>query len=322
MRRRGFTLIELLVVIAIIAILIALLVPAVQKVREAAARTQCANNLKQIGLAAHGFHDQFKHLPSGCQDPNIYGPNGLERLLPYIEQGALVAKWDDTLAQGASLGGAGGTWSVDDIAAAVRIQTYLCPADGQTDERTTQFGWTNYHMNYGTYVSVTKTWDGVFGPGGGPNGTTKVIGTVNPAPVVRITDITDGSSNTLAFAEVLRGPGDDWQSPHDPLADCFDGPTVTGTITAARNQLLALNWQTSNLAGTSVGWTGNGSWRWRGYPWREGSIWRAGFNTLMPPNHQCWFTNGDWWQLVSPPTSRHTGGVNVCMADGSVRFVR
>src|SRR5436189_2500654 len=91
LRRSAFTLIELLVVIAIIAILIALLVPAVQKVREAAARTQCINNMKQLGLALHAYHDVNRYFPMG-QDNSISKPNWRVLILPQLEQGALYNK--------------------------------------------------------------------------------------------------------------------------------------------------------------------------------------------------------------------------------------
>jgi prepilin-type processing-associated H-X9-DG protein len=64
-----------------------------------------------------------------------------------------------------------------------------------------------------------------------------------------------------------------------------------------------------------------GGWNWRGYPWREGSIWRTGVNTLLGPNKPCYRPNGEWWQLVTPASSYHSGGVTACMTDGSVRFV-
>src|SRR5207253_1924076 len=83
---------------------------------------------------------------------------------------------------------------------------------------------------------------------------------------------------------------------------------TASTVVAARNTLKGLNWQTSNLAGNSIGW-GN-SWRYRGYPWREGSVWRHGYTHLLPPNSPFWLNNSDWWQLATPASTYHPGGAS------------
>jgi prepilin-type processing-associated H-X9-DG protein len=136
---------------------------------------------------------------------------------------------------------------------------------------------------------------------------------------VRVNEIIDGTSNTAAFAEVALPPRDNSNAPAHPKTDCFEGGSVTSTsLAAARATFQGMNWQT---AGFPSGW-GPPPWRWRGYPWREGSIWRNGYNHLLPPNSPCWRPNTQWWELVSPASSWHPGGTNAVLCDGSVRFVR
>ncbi|MGE3809205.1 MAG: DUF1559 domain-containing protein [Gemmataceae bacterium] len=300
-RRRGFTLVELLVVIAIIGILIALLLPAVQKVREAANRTRCQNNLKQLGLALQNYHSTFQRFPSACPESAIWGPSVMVFMMPFVEQQAIYELYNTSGHSGASIG----VTPVNDTAASYRPQLLLCPSERNRGTQT-QLGWTNYHVNYGTWV-YSSGWNGLFGPNfsaGGANG----------PGYVSIDDVTDGTSNTSAFAEVVNGLYDAGP-PKDPKADCFEfGAISEKNPKLARAQFLAKDWNSANIP-----WTGG--WRYRGYPWREGSIWRNGFNHLVPPNSVCWQPNGDWWQLVTPPTSYHNGGVNVCYADGSVHFI-
>jgi prepilin-type N-terminal cleavage/methylation domain-containing protein/prepilin-type processing-associated H-X9-DG protein len=307
LRRPGFTLVELLVVIAIIGVLVALLLPAVQSAREAARRSQCQNNIKQLGLAIHNFESAYKRLPHGSQDTALWGPSAHAFLLPVIEQGNVSDKMVLTFAHGSSAETSTGSQvAAHEAASTVRPKVFQCPSEINFYKGAI-YGYTNYHTNWGTWVRLQSQWDGPFRTNFVP------YGSVPRADAVRFGEITDGLSNTLAFAEVANGVG---ASPtkKDPRRDCYDAATQNHTVAAtARNAFLNLNWQTAANAA-------NG-WNWRGYPWREGSIWRNGFNTLLGPNKPCWRPNNEWWQLVTPASSYHGSGVNVCMCDGSVRFI-
>jgi prepilin-type N-terminal cleavage/methylation domain-containing protein/prepilin-type processing-associated H-X9-DG protein len=308
MRRSGFTLVELLVVIAIIAILMALLIPAVQKVRESANRARCANNLHQMGIAMHNYHSQSRKLPAGSYNSADFGPSAILSLLPFLDQEQLRDNFNINANSSAAAGNAG-----NDIVGAVRLPFLMCPSEVHVND-SYQFGWNNYHMNYGTWV-VANGWDGVFAPN------FVAITGINGNAGVRFKEITDGLSNTAAFAEVARGLGNDASETvrHDKRVDCYEGSSLGSSVTTARSTLLGMNPMTASFA-DDPGW-GQPPWSWRGYPWREGSLWRNGYTHLLPPNSGCFRNNGDWWQMAASASSFHTGGVNVTMSDGSVRFV-
>lgn len=305
-RRPGFTLVELLVVIAIIGVLIGLLLPAVQKVREAANRTKCQNNLKQIGLAVHNHNEVFGSFPAGCSltwGSWGWSPHG--QILPFIEQDGLYRIINFTQGPYASVNAA---------ALSQQPRIFICPSDAFAGSPnfwlggSSFYGFTSYHPNAGTWVTATK-WDGVFGPGADSAGGAPAL------PAVKIADILDGTSNTVCFAEVAIGPtGTNW--PATPRTDCFNGGTVPSTVAGARAALVSKDWTTAGYAG---GWSP--PWRYRGYPWHEGNVWRNWYNHLLTPNSPCWQANGDWWQLVSPASSYHNSGANVVLCDGSVRYV-
>src|SRR5262245_17270568 len=182
--RSGFTLIELLVVIAIIAILIGLLLPAIQKVRAAAARLKCQNNLKQIGLALHNYEGAYQAFPQARNAwPLVH--SALSRLLPFVEQDNLQRLCDYTTPP---------TSATNLAASQTRVGLFICPSDGANGQvpGTPDLG-SNYVANNGSGTigfGLIASGDGLF---------TQVP--------VRIGDITDGTSNTVAFSESTLGNG-------------------------------------------------------------------------------------------------------------------
>ena len=294
--RVGFTLVELLVVIAIIGVLVALLLPAVQAAREAANRTTCANNLKQITLALHNFHDTTKALPCGEYNTTAYH-SPMMVLAPYYEQGNVYDQMNLNV-----------LWTVEPNYTLSRTQpaTLVCPTDPRRGKGE-PLGWTAYHANMGVWVDITG-WDGVFGPQ-----TNRVHKGKRGPGALTLANVIDGLSNTAAFGEVVTGAGASGQPKYE--FDCFIPPsTPTGTTTDVRTALTPLKWQDYDIP-----WSGG--WRWKGYPWTEGSPWRSWYNHVLPPNETCWVPASDFWSIISPLQSHHPGGGHVSLCDGSVKFV-
>lgn len=293
-RRRAFTLVELLVVIAIIGVLVALLLPAVQAAREAARRSQCSNNLKQLGLGLHNFESTYQKLPGGGISPTS-DLSMLVQLLPFIEQQAIFDRFDLTVHN---------YEGVNPTASAVQVKTLICPSDAFPD-RSKAIGWTSYHPNSGSWMPING-WDGIVGPSRdwtppSPQGL--------KLPALTFGQISDGLSNTAALAEVALGGGDSGGA--KSRFDVFSGSPSTSSINDARNSLINMKWQDQTIAG--------GGWRWRGYPWSEGTPWRGFYNHLMPPNGIS-VQGADWPQIVSSASSFHSGGAQAVMCDGSVKL--
>ena len=318
---RGFTLVELLVVIAIIGVLVALLLPAVQAAREASRRSSCANNLKQMGLSMLNFESAKRTLPGGSLEPfgkAYFSPQA--QLLPYAEGSNLQNLLDFTKGP---LDAATNKAATQNI----KIAMYLCPTDPQQGDGilgtgTNNYpGFSSYRGNAGSWVKLGG-WDGVFGP---PD----VRVGKDPLPPLKLAQIIDGTSNTAAFAEGANGLiGESISNAAgagSPVADCFDfgGSPNPADIVAARNLFLGKNWATATIPQdtTSTQPISQGIWRLRGAPWSEGTMWRTWYNHVVPPNSVCWRPGADWWELVAPASSYHSGTVNVAMCDGSVQSI-
>lgn len=293
--RSGFTLIELLVVIAIIAVLVGLLVPAVQKVREAANRMSCSNNLKQLGLAMHNYEGVNKCFPQGRNGfPKVVSAPA--RLLAYVEQENLqkLIDPDGTLAVGGQ----------NDLAGKNKVKLFVCPSDprGGQIPGSTYYG-INYVANNGTGV----TWD----TSGNINGYLKIPdgnGVFAQIPV-KIGDITDGTSNTAAFTESLLGTG----------VAITGVPTDLATIQTAVLEVAGGN-DTTPAACES----GSGNWNSRrGEQWINGHYGNTLYNHYYPPNaSNRWDCgNGSHNKGLTSARSAHSGGVNMLLCDGGVRFV-
>ncbi len=301
--RPAFTLIELLVVIAIIAVLLGLLLPAVQKVRAAAARVRCQSNLKQIALAAHHYHDTKGALPPGVAQP---GPDNRTtglfiELLPHIEQGAVARRWDYTNAN-LNYGG------VDSVSAAP-IGTFVCPTAG-IEVNPKQFGSSargvsTYAGNAGTraFPNFRATNDGLFG-----------YSTAVSRNRVRFTDVADGLTNTILLGERIVGDGNLDSYLKAPLDSAPSPPFVSLNSFATWAGILGPNAGAGTLI--SAG---------RGLNYGQPTYYEPPPVVFppIPPPPVLWGTLSEQvWERISAYGSKHTGGVNVALGDGSVRFVR
>jgi len=306
-RKKGFTLIELLVVIAIIAVLIGLLLPAVQKVREAAARIKCANNMKQLGLAMHGYMDTNNGLP-----PNgVYTYNGATvtatvawsaqaRILPFIEQENLSKSIDLNT-----------SYNAQPAVTSKRVGTFMCPSELNdkgygTDPTYGNKHWPmTYAVNLGNWGILTKKASGMqYG-----NGAFSPTRTLGPQ------DFSDGMSNTAGLAEVkaftprvvLSANTTTYATPPSP-------PATPAEISAY--PIAAFD-----------------PTKFTHVEWVDGKVHEAGFTTVFTPNTVVTVSGndvdyvsatesnlGDTYAAVTA-RSFHPGGVNVVLMDGSVRFV-
>jgi prepilin-type N-terminal cleavage/methylation domain-containing protein/prepilin-type processing-associated H-X9-DG protein len=362
--RRGFTLIELLVVIAIIAVLIALLLPAVQAAREAARRAQCTNNLKQIGLALHNYHQTNNAFPPGHSQSFAYvshtGYAGWTEwsaqamFLGYMEQGPLYNAINFSYCGGYGYGAYANVTTYNSV-----ISSFMCPSDTQVDKGgppnnspSGPGGWggnSTYPPNINSYRGSIGTTTSRYNwpPNTGyacctPDPFNLQGGTPGQKPASTgmfaywisngIQDVTDGTSNTIIYAESLVGDsGGGTTSSSMGRNNAVTG--VTGASAAEAYDATSLNYQTVIIpaiqtcttaikSGTNVTTDNGNRWAW-------GAVGMSLFNTVIPPNgspfnacrDDCGGCSPDD-SLFSNAQSHHPGGANVLMADGSARFIK
>jgi prepilin-type N-terminal cleavage/methylation domain-containing protein len=320
MRRSGFTLIELLVVIAIIAVLIALLLPAVQSAREAARRIQCTNNLKQIGLAIHNYHDSVGTLPLGAAvtfdrsgNPIFQGWGVTARILPYLEGQNIFNVCNFNLANEAPQ---------NDTSMRIGVEAYLCPSDPQNRviflDDTQPRNNTNYAVNRGDWF----VW-------GGRSSTIQPSSPFRVNTSVGLAAISDGTSNTILASEVRT---------HIPyLMNCAGltyAPVGSQPIPDPNAKPSSIEqYATCGGSGSELRADSGHS------EWEDGNTSQAGFTFAWTPNKVTpgiyngtsvadadliAFREEEGGPTFAAVTSRsyHPGGVTSLLGDGSVRFIK
>ncbi len=315
--RSGFTLIELLVVIAIIGVLIALLLPAVQAAREAARRSQCTNNLKQIGLALHNYHSSMGSFPMlagygvAATNPNSkstwHGPGTLVFILGYMEQQPLMNAYNFNAS--CLIGCAGKDQAQNSTVLKTAVNAYLCPSDTGSSRYP-------YGTNYGASVGPMFRW------GDSPK---FGVGVFAAPGSMRIRDILDGTSNTIAFGEMLIGDGnsatqngaEEYNNLAWPTGGRGSGANQVMPGAAANLQKYIQSCDAARKARKNE--TNDARLYWATPRMHHGAC----MNTLLPPNSQhadcMYYAASDGLHSVR---SRHSGGGNVLMADGSVHFIK
>jgi prepilin-type processing-associated H-X9-DG protein len=329
------------VVIAIIGALIALLLPAVQAAREAARRSQCTNNMKQLAIACHNMHDTRGHFPKAqysknlCEDPFLEGRSAwaglsgggrdyrhhlsfMVDLLPFIEQNTLyetiASKATANIAEGS---GANNFWNPsrttgggDPTPWTTKIASFICPSTPYKPTDISQLGGTSYHACRG---DVVKNQRGVF---------ITETGTI----VVDMAGIPDGTSNTIFFGESVIGSSDSQNKmkggfvlnvPNAPAENALSGATATQNPKAC--------WDLRGSGGeyNTTGYTSSSETDLLGRRWGAAHPLFTWFFATIPPNGpSCSYDNAtDKWGHLVTASSMHTGGANIALADGSVRFI-